>query len=109
MINHSGPDRRIKPRIQERFPVTVRGVDTSGHPFRTETELENLSTGGVYLRVANAVENGARLSIVVLFTNTPGEKSSSAQMAADGVVLRSEPQLDGSCGLGVVFKEHRFL
>jgi PilZ domain-containing protein len=109
MINRSGPERRNKPRIQEKFPATVRGVDTSGHPFKTETELENLSAGGVYLRVANAVENGMRLSIVVLLTKALCEKSSSAQMAAHGVVLRSEPQLDGSCGLGVVFTRYRFL
>jgi PilZ domain-containing protein len=109
MINHRGPDRRIKPRIQEKFPATVCGVDTSGHPFKTETELENLSAGGVYLRVANAVENGTRLSIVVVLTKVLSKKSSSAQMAADGVVLRSEPQIDGSCGLGVVFTRYRFL
>src|SRR5262249_50443936 len=38
-----GMQRRSKIRIQEAFPVTVRGVDRNGQEFLTDTVLDNLS------------------------------------------------------------------
>jgi PilZ domain-containing protein len=109
MINRSGPERRNKPRIKETFPATVRGVDINGHPFKTETELDNLSASGLHLRLNNSVEEGTKLSIVVQFANQLNVDGPSARMAADGVVLRAEKTHNGSYGLGVLFTKYRFL
>jgi hypothetical protein len=109
MTIHNGPERRNKPRIKQTFPANVRGVDSSGQLFETESAVENLSASGFYVRLPQLVEGGTRLSIVVQFTNNSSDKGSSARMAADGVVERAEALPDGSCGLGVLFTKCRFL
>jgi PilZ domain-containing protein len=107
-IEHS-PERRHRPRIKEAFPTRVRGVDRNGQPFETETVLENLSATGLYLRTTNPVESGTNVSVTILFANIPDDKRSWTRMAADAVVLRSEPTKEGGYGLGMVITGYHFL
>ena len=58
-------ERRSKPRIDEHFPAKVRGVDTAGKAFKAETVIDNLSAGGVYLRLARPVSPGADLFVII--------------------------------------------
>jgi PilZ domain len=109
-MNHEhSPERRFKPRIQEAFPASIRGVDREGQPFETKTVLDNLSASGVYLRTPNPVENGSHVSLTIMFANIPGNKKTLTRMAADAVVLRSEPDEEGIYGLGMVITGYRFL
>ncbi|PYV86367.1 MAG: hypothetical protein DMG05_19935 [Acidobacteria bacterium] len=103
-INH-----RTKPRIYEPFPAKVRGVDTNGEAFRIETVIDNLSTGGVYLRLAQPVEQGAKLFIMIRLSTAKSDEMPAPRVAARGVVLRAEPQPDGVYGLAIAFTRHRFL
>jgi hypothetical protein len=102
------PERRVKPRIHEPLPVSVSGIDESGRAFETETQVDNISANGLYMRLAEQVESGAKLALVVQFSMKGIEEGPSARVAAQGLVLRSEPQQDGSCGLAVEFTRHRF-
>ena len=102
-------ERRSNPRIYEPFSATVRGVDASGKTFEASTILDSLSGSGLYLRLAQCVKENTELSIVTRLTTAPIAEAPGALVAIDGVVLRAEPQSDGSCGVAILIKQHRFL
>ena len=102
-------ERRRKPRIREPFPVTVHGVDGSGEAFEINTHLDNLSASGLYLRLAECVEPGMRLFIVIRLSAAPAEEASAPRIAIHGVVLRAEFRSEMECGVAVAFTHHRFL
>ncbi len=102
-------ERRSCTRINEPFPVTVNGTDPAGQEFQSETLLDNLSAGGLYMRLARHLEPGAKLSFVVRMASGENQDEMAPRIAAKGIVLRVEPQADGRYGLGVAFTQHRFL
>jgi len=56
-------DRRSKPRVKHPSPAFVKGMDTSGETFDIEASVDNLSTSGIYLRIARQVHQGTPLEI----------------------------------------------
>jgi hypothetical protein len=104
-----GVERRGAVRVAIPFPATVRGMDQTGDRFTLDTVLDNLSSTGLYLRLARLVEPGAALFIVVRLTVVPAQQVAGASVAVRGVVLRSELQPSGMCGVAVRFTRHRFL
>lgn len=102
-------DRRQQPRIYEQFPVKVQGVDSGGEAFDDTVRLDNVSAGGLYLKLARSVERGARVAIDIRFSTVELSAISSPRLAVRGVVLRVDPQPGGACGLAVAFTHHRFL
>jgi hypothetical protein len=54
-------ERRVKTRLREPFPATVRGVDTEGRAFQLHAELGNMSSSGLYFRMAHGVNVGEEL------------------------------------------------
>lgn len=103
------PEQRHKERIYEPFPATVFGVEASGKPFKSHAVLDNLSGGGLYLCLTQDVEQDTELSIVTRLSTAPTEEAPGALVAISGVVLRVEPQSDGSSGIAVLFNQHLFL
>ena len=101
-------ERRTKPRIYTPFPVKVRGVDVSGRKFEIDASLDNLSSGGLYLRLWRQVARGTKLLVLVRLSPIPARSISAMCVVALGVVLRTEPQPDGSCGFAVEFKRYRY-
>jgi len=102
-------ERRVKPRIYESFPVKLRGIDERGQYFQTDSVLDNLSARGLYVRLSQRVSRGTRLFMVVQFSDLSSARLPAARVAAKGVVTRAELQPDGKYGLGIEFKNHRFL
>ena len=102
-------DRRRNLRIQEQFPVKVRGVDAEGETFDIDTVIENLSSGGLYFSLARRVALGERLFFVIYMSTGRNEEKSAPIVAAHGNVIRSELSGNGSYGMGVAFYNHRFL
>ena len=102
-------DRRQQPRIYEQFPVRVEGVDSSGASFDDAVRLDNVSAGGLYLRLAHPVERGARLAVAIRFSTVDLCEASAPRLAVRGVVLRVDPQPGNTFGLAVAFTHHRFL
>ena len=98
----SATDRRIKPRIANPFAAVVRGVDVSGRAFQSDTVLDNLSAGGLYVRLEGEVPISSRLFIVIRCT-------ARLRVALSGVVSRREPLGDGRSGVAVRIGRHRFL
>ncbi|HEX8118910.1 MAG TPA: hypothetical protein VF521_16650 [Pyrinomonadaceae bacterium] len=99
--NFEAPDATAEPRIRGLFPAQVRGVDSSGAAFHTQTILDNFCASEFDLRLARRVEAGCRLLVVA--------DIHEATVALHGNVTRAEPQADGSHRTTVAVTHHRFL
>ena len=103
---YTGEDRRRKPRIYEPFPARVRGVDWRGDPFEVEAVLDNLSAGGLYLRLKRRMEAGAKLFIFFRLATRLTPEAKGLGVAARSRVLRSDPLPNGAFGVAVAFERH---
>ncbi len=101
-------ERRSKPRIENSFPATVRGVNASGQAFETHTVLDNLSARGLYLSVMHQVKQGAKVSIVIQFSTGATVNETRPRVELLGEVLRAEREESGACGIAVAFTIYRF-
>ncbi|MFN7945812.1 MAG: PilZ domain-containing protein [Blastocatellia bacterium] len=106
--NHS-TERRRGPRISFPFPARVRGVDASGSPFKLDTLIENLSAEGLYLKMNRGIMSGTELAIAIRLSAASVGLENSTSVATRGIVLRTELQPDGTCGVAVRFTRHRLL
>lgn len=98
-------ERRAKPRIRQAFPTRVCGVDSERRPFDLNVGLEDISSGGIYLRIPRMLKSGVELSLVVRFSN--GHEGATAAIRAR--VVRIEPGLDGLNGFGLAILHHEFV
>ncbi len=99
MLTNEIVERRSKPRITSHIPATVRGRTPFGKSFEIETVLDNLSTGGLHVRLEQCIDVAASVSAFIRFAGT--------EIEAGGMVNRVEPQPDGSFGLAVTFESYR--
>ena len=106
MSDSHDPERRRHPRVHLPFPASVEGVDDGGEPFRVETALDDLSAGGVYLRLHKRVRPGAVLTVTARFSRVPGR---GIVVRMTGKALRVEPKPGGAFGVAVLAEERRIL
>ena len=109
--NPSGPTEgggRCHERIYEPFPVMVRGVGASKETFEINTVLDNFSASSLYVRLERRIEPGIKLFAIVHVSMSPPEVP-APRVTVRGVVLRTEPQPDGTWGVAVRFTRYRFL
>lgn len=102
-------ERRRTPRLVASFPAAIVGSGVAGGAFEVSTALDNISVGGLYLRLGRRVEPGSTLLIVVHLCAAGRETRDTARVAIDGLVLRSESRPGGRCGLAIKITNHRFL
>lgn len=101
-------ERRTKPRVCRPFHARVRGVDALGS-FDIATVLDNLSATGLYMKLPRIVEKGAKLSITIRLSTSQADHAPAAQIAVNGVVVRTESLAGGWTGLGVEIMKRRFI
>ncbi|MBI5300649.1 MAG: PilZ domain-containing protein [Chloroflexi bacterium] len=101
-------DRRSKPRVACAYSAVVRGIETQGARFQEAAQVRNLSASGLYLKLDHALTNGRALFVVFWFSSHANQ-ADSAGLAVRGTVVRNEIQSDGSCGIAVRFRQHRFI
>jgi len=97
-------ERRRKPRLNDSLPARVWGIDSDGEMLSLDTQLDNISSTGLFLRVSRQLKISSQISLVVRLMNGSG-----IMAAIRGKVLRDEAQLDGSRGIAIVITEHQFL
>jgi hypothetical protein len=108
--NHIRVERRSKTRLYGWFPATVRGVDQSGEAFDTNTMIDNISAGGLYLRLRQQrVEPGTMLFVVIRLSTAPPDEVRAPLIALRGRVLRAEQKPEGERGVAVQITHTRFL
>jgi c-di-GMP-binding flagellar brake protein YcgR len=103
------PERRRKPRIDVPFSAKVQGTDENGESFEIDSLLDNFSAGGLYLRIARTLNQGAELIVLVQLPAASFDNAEASQIEARGLILRAEPQADGACGVALGFTTHRFI
>jgi hypothetical protein len=106
--SYSGKERRDKTRVYERFSAKVQGADAEGSPFEMDTVLENLSSSGLYMRMARKVQEGDNLSIQIKLPPVSDVAAPGLRVAAQGEVLRVNC-LNDDYGVAVRFTRHRVL
>lgn len=102
------PERRVKPRVECDYPVTIEGSDLEGNKYKDKGILANLSASGLFLKAKRNIEYGSKLSVTVILTSDLIDKE-SPRILTNGIVVRSELQVDGTCGVAVKFNSYRFL
>jgi hypothetical protein len=102
-------ERRKKPRIYTPFHARVCGVNSCGEAFETSTVLDNMSAGGIYLRVEHDVTQGTPVVVTIRLSTKRIDLVPVANVAVKGVVLRNEEQTNGTYGLGILINSRRFL
>ena len=102
-------DRRIKPRISCDYPATVMGYDNQGEKYIDNATLANLSASGLFMWANRYIENGSKLTVTVRLCNAFLREEETPQLATNGIVVRTEPQADGMCGVAIKFNNYRFL
>src|SRR5438093_1612820 len=100
---------RAKPRINASFTVKVRGVDAAGEAFEVDVAVDNLSASGLYVRLPRELRVNDKVFTFICLSCGGNSKAAPAGVAVRGVVVRSEPQLDGSFGVAITFKRYRLL
>jgi c-di-GMP-binding flagellar brake protein YcgR len=105
--NNGGVERRKKPRISNPFRVAVRSVNAEGEAFTSETVLDNLSAGGMYVRIPELVEYGTKV-FSVIHLSKDADHLKGSRVAFRGVAVRADRGLR-VYGLAVTFTHHRFL
>ena len=95
-------ERRSHSRINIPVSTRVRGIDSDGQTFKSNSSLDNLSKDGLYLRLARRVRKGTNLTVIISL-------SSQGRLALRGEVLRVEPQPDGRYGIAMKFTQYRLL
>ncbi len=101
-------ERRNKPRIDCDYPVIVEGRDSAGNDYHENAKLVNLSASGSFMIVDSSIEYGKSLSMTIFLANVNDDED-IPKILTNGVVVRTEPQKDGSCGVAVKFDSYRFL
>ena len=100
-------ERRRKPRITGPFPAVVRGVDAGGETFELNAVIDNISAGGLYVRLGQRVVPGTTLFLLASFSSA--EWIAAPRLALHGIALRTELAPCGACGVAVALSYHRFL
>ena len=102
-------ERRSSARIDAAYPARLRGVDVNDQPFKEETVLQNVSAGGLYVRLKRMVHEGSQVSLAVRLSTAESTDGAVLRLGVRGTVLRVEPQRDGSYGVAVEFlRRHIF-
>jgi hypothetical protein len=109
LSHYTSQERRASPRIETPFPAVVRSVDIDDLPFEEHTVLDNLSGGGLYLRLTRQVQPGIQLFVLFQLSIDRDLNSTIAGIALHGVALRVELRPGGIFGTAISLAHHRFI
>jgi hypothetical protein len=102
-------ERRDAERIFIPFPAVVEGIDVDGNNFKVNTVLDNLSKGGLYLRMVPSVDVGSQLSVIFRLSASVESEATTAKIAIRGEVVRIEKKIGGACGIALKYNPARFI
>jgi PilZ domain-containing protein len=102
-------DRRRSLRASVHYHGRVRTVDVNGDKFKTDVTVDNMSAGGLYLRLPREVRQGSQTCVALRLSTDLADVSRKSVVAMRGVALRGEPKSDGTWGIAVAFTRYRVL
>jgi len=98
----STKEQRRDKRTPLSCAVFVHGITEDGERIKAHTMTDNISHGGLFLQLPQALKLGS-----VLFTFT--QLHSGARLAARGKVVRVETKAYGFSGYAVCFRRPRLI
>jgi len=107
-VGYTG-ERRRKPRLQVNCSAVVRSYDGASERIEEDALLDNVSASGLHLQLSHPVERGVRLFVMFSLSNASSDRARAPRIAAHGVVLRAEPQPEGTYGLGIKLERYRLI
>jgi len=101
-------ERRLTARIEAPFPARLKTLDRAGHLFTEDAVLDNLSKGGLHMRLLRNIPQGASVTVAVRLS-VERSTAPALRLAARGTIVRTEARPDGSWGVGIEFMRTRIL
>lgn len=101
--------RRCSDRLYGACQAIVRGRDEQGEIFTEATILDNVSAGGLYVKLLHKVHAGETLFVVFRLTTRKSQDIQVPCVATRGQVCRIESAGENTTGVGISFQRHRFL
>ena len=101
-------DRRVKPRIKCDYLAAVEGQNGNGTKYQDHGKLVNLSASGLFMLVNRDIEKGQTFFVTIHLVNSLNN-TDAPRLATNGIVIRTEPQKTGICGIAIKFHNYRFL
>ncbi len=101
-------ERRFSSRLKVAYPARLRGWDAAGRTWIENVRIDNISSGGLCVRLSRALQTETQLLIAVRLSIAPSVKP-ALRLVARGVVLRTTAQPDGTCQVAVEFTRRRVL
>lgn len=95
-------NRRQQNRFDKALPVYVRAQNSQGERFKVSTTTDNVSQGGMFMQLPQALLPG---SVLFAFIRLP----SQAGIAVIGRIVRTEDKGMGMIGMGVQFSHTRLM
>ena len=108
MLSSQKSAGRDKPRIKVSFPARLRTVETAGEVLEMDGQVENVSSGGLYLRLPRSLGQTTKVNVVFRFSHGSDEPTPAPRVAVRGTVLRTDELPDGSCGIALAFRRYKF-
>ena len=99
-------ERRRHVRVALPFPATVEGTNDEGHSFESNTVTDDMSAGGVYLRMAQRVPEGSKMTVTAKLSVVPGR---GMMVRLQGKVLRVEEKPGRAYGVAIELDERKVL
>ncbi len=106
--NDPSDGRRRQPRRQVQYPAVVRGVAPDGKKFQVRATVHNLSAGGLYIQMGQAVEVGAVLEVNFRLSSAALGREKAPSITASAIVVWIKSVEDGTFGIGLRLLRNEF-
>ena len=101
-------DRRAKPRIKCDYLAVVEDPKGNGAKYQDQGKLVNLSASGLFMLVNRDIEMDQTFFVTIHLANSLNN-TDAPKLATNGIVVRTESQKAGICGIAIKFQNYRFL
>jgi hypothetical protein len=98
---------RDKPRMIVSLPARLRTAETVGEVLEMDGHVENVSSGGLYVRLPRSLGQNTKVNVVFLLSHGSDEATPAKRILVRGTVLRTDDLPDGSCGIALAFRRYK--
>jgi hypothetical protein len=102
----SEEERRSNLRLNVSYTARLKGFDGDGRRWVEQATIENISPGGLRVRLRRMLKTDAIISVAMRFSTTPVEEP-TLRLVARALVVWAEPLADGGCEAAVEFTRRR--
>ncbi len=105
----SRQERRRSLRISAPFTALVRGITEHGQRVEFRTEIDNLSTGGLFLKTNRDLRGWKRITLLMRLSLDQNSDRPAPAIVAKAKVLRAEIAPADCAGYALALQARRFV